>query len=135
MNEKEPNGRHPHIWRGQDRKEDIAELTKTIAVAVPDLVNHDGQIAQLDGDGKLMPVNLATLRELIGKHVCGVRVVASNGMGRKEYFPYRFDAPPHPGPPRWETGLQREARSTGPDAKTLEEIYKHELVGRLPRVV
>ena len=61
-------------------------------------------------------------------------MVASSGAGRKEYFSYKFDALPHPGPPRWETGLQREARSTEPDAKVLEEIYTHELLWRIPRV-
>ena len=56
------------------------------------------------------------------------------GVGRKEYFSYKFDTLPHPGPPRWETGLQREARSTEPDAKVLEEIYTHEQAWPLPRV-
>ena len=40
----------------------------------------------------------------------------------------------HAGLPRWETGLQREPRTTEPDAKVLEEIYTHELLWRLPRV-
>ena len=47
---------------------------------------------------------------------------------------HRFDTLPHAGPPRWETGLQRAARTTEPDAKVLEEIYTHELLWRLPRV-
>jgi hypothetical protein len=61
-------------------------------------------------------------------------VVASSGVGRKEYFSYKFGTLLHPGPPRWETGLQRAGRSTEPDAKVLEEIYTHELLWRISRV-
>jgi len=54
----------------------------------------------IDPAGRLTPINLAGLRELIGQHFCGVRVVKNGAGWRREYFEYPFDTQPHPGPPR-----------------------------------
>jgi len=35
---------------------------------------HNGALLWLDGEGKLVPVNLTAFRELIGQHICGMRM-------------------------------------------------------------
>ena len=61
--------------------------------------------------------------------------MVKRGTGwEREYYSYRFDPAPRPAPRTAEMGLQRsEIRTTEPDAKVLEEIYKNELVWRVPR--
>jgi hypothetical protein len=128
----DPDGRRIHHWRGKDRQTDIAALADAIAAAV-EIYNQNEQLVQLGPTGQLIPVNLASLRELIGKHICGMRVVMSNGVGRKEYFSYEFSPAARQGPPRWED--RREAvLATEPDDKALRAIYTEELLWRIPRV-
>src|SRR5262249_20974938 len=55
-----PDGRRVHHWRGRDRKQDTSELADAIVAAV-DLFNRDGTLVRLDGNGKLVSVNLADL--------------------------------------------------------------------------
>jgi hypothetical protein len=55
-------------------------------------------LVRLDENGELVPVNLADLRESIGQHIAGVRLV-KNGTGRRrEYVTYSFDTQSHRGP-------------------------------------
>jgi hypothetical protein len=98
------------------------ELADAIAAAVPELYNDSGRLVQLNGNGKLVGVSLVALRELIDKHICGVRVVIRDGVGRKEYFSYQFNSRPHPGPPRADRPPPDENRSREPDAQALDEI-------------
>jgi hypothetical protein len=127
-----PDGRRLHHWRGKDRQVDIATLADAIA-ATGELFNHNETLVQLDGNGKLINVNLAALRELVCKRICGVRVVVSNGVGRKEFYSYEFAPTVRPGPPRWEDRRQQPGPTTGPDDKALMQIYKDELLWRIPR--
>jgi hypothetical protein len=121
------------VWRGRDRKEDTNELADAIAAAV-ELFNRDGALVRLNGDGELINVNLAGLRELIDESICGVRAVNRGTRWQREYFSYRFDPLQHPGPRCAEDGLQAsENRSTGPDSKVLEQIYRVELLWPIPK--
>jgi hypothetical protein len=98
---------------------------------VPDLFNYDGQLVQLDGNGGLSPVNFADLCDLIDQHLCDVRVVQRDGVWRKEYVPFQFPQPPGPDPAR---GGARPDDNRKPDATVLNQIYRHELALRLPKV-
>jgi hypothetical protein len=129
----DPDGRRIFHWRGKNREQDIAALADVIAAAV-EIYNQNEQFVQLGPTGQLIPVNLASLRELIGKHIAGMRVVVSNGVGRKEYFSYSFDPAARPGPPRWEDHGRGAVIATEPDDKALRQIYTDELLWRIPRV-
>src|SRR5262245_30527721 len=87
-----PDGRRIHYWRGQDRRQDTAAFAEAIVAAV-ELFNRGGAPVQLDGNGKLIDVNFAMFRELVDKHICGMRVINRDGIWQREYFTYRFDPP------------------------------------------
>ena len=74
-----PDGRQVHHWVGKDRKADIDALTSAIAESI-EIYNQDGALVRLDENGKLVGVNLASLRELIDKSICAARVVMNNGV-------------------------------------------------------
>ena len=98
------------------------------------MCNDDGSIARLDGNGGLGPVSLAALHALIDKHICGVRVVKRGTGWERKYYSYAFAPRPNRGPPTManphpDVGSERE-----PDDKVLEEIYRHALAWRLPKV-
>jgi hypothetical protein len=58
----------------RDRIKDIEALADKIAVTI-ELCNRDGALVRLDPEGKLLPVNLATLRSLIDQSIAGVRLM------------------------------------------------------------
>jgi hypothetical protein len=126
-----PDGRSIHHWRGKNREQDVAALADAIA-GIGELVNNEGALFRLDGDGKLTSVNLAGLQEFVGKHICGVRVVVRDGVGQRRYFSYAF--PPLPkGPPRFED-RNKGVELIEPDDKVLKQIYIDELLWRIPPV-
>ena len=129
------DGRMIFVWRGKDQltSTDTTSLADAIA-ATGEFFNHNDRIVRLDGDGRLVPVLMADLPELIGRHICGVRVVMNNGAARKEYFAYEFPARQRPEPPRQEDWGKPPKLEREPDAKVLEQIYRHELLWRLPKV-
>jgi hypothetical protein len=129
----ELGNRRLHHWRGKDRQADIAALADAIAAAV-ELYNHGGGLVRLDGNGKLVNVNLDALRELIGKHICAVRAVPNGTGWRKEYFSYAFAPAARLGPPRWEDHRRQPDLAVEPDDKALRQIYTDELLWRIPRV-
>jgi hypothetical protein len=86
----------------------------------------------IDGNGELVPVNLADMRALIDKHICGVRLVRNGTGWQREYFTYRFDTPRRPDP---RTGGPRPPPDdSAPDANVLDQIYRFELAWRVPKV-
>src|SRR4051812_45292426 len=128
----ERNGRRLHLWRGKDREKDIAELTRAIA-ATGELFDHNGAIVRLEG-GQLVGVNRDGWRAFIGQNFCGLRVV-KNGTGwKREFYEYRFASPPPRQQPRPEDFGKAEAVVHEPDATVLDEIYRHRLLERLPKV-
>ena len=122
MNDKLGN-RRLHHWSGTDRQVDIAVLAVAIA-ATGELFNHNGTLVQLR-DGKLIPISRNELQELITRHVAAVRVVKRDGVWQREFYSYEFAQKPNFEPPTSE----RE-----PDDKVLDEIFRHELLGRIPQV-
>lgn len=130
-----PDGRRIHHWSGgRDRHEDVVALTITIAEAVEGLANFDGSPALLDKAGGLSPLSLAAFQELIGKNVCGSRIVHHDGMWREEFYTFEFAPVPRSPAPTQQTGVPQKVRMTEPDDKVLREIYAQELIWRLPRV-
>ena len=125
MNDKLGN-RRLHHWSGTDRQADIAVLAVAIA-ATGELFNHNGTLVQLR-DGKLIPISRNELQELITRHVAAVRVVKRDGVWQREFYSYEFAQKPNFGPPT-SAGSERE-----PDDKVLDEIFRHELLGRIPQV-
>jgi hypothetical protein len=99
-----------------------------------ELYNRDGELVVIDPAGRLTPVNLAGLRELIARSICGVRVVKDSTGWRREYFEYPFATRPHPGAPRAEDHGKPPAVSREPDATVLDALYRHESLWRIPRV-
>jgi hypothetical protein len=126
------NGRRLHHWRGRPggKENDTSEFADAIVAAVPELYIRDGVLVQLV-DGQLTVVNFASLKSLITKHLCGVRVVQREGRWEREYFSYEFPPPPRPDP---RFGGPQEPRSHEPDSTVLDQIYCIELAVRLPRV-
>jgi hypothetical protein len=60
--------------------------------------------------------------------------IAFTGAGwEHEYFSYRFDTLPHAGLPRAEDH-GKPAESREPDAAVLDELYRVELLWRIPKV-
>jgi hypothetical protein len=127
-----PDGRRIFIWTGQDRAKDVAALTEAIAASTK-LYNHDGALVRLV-EGRLLPVNRAALLDLIGQHICGLRLVMRDGRWQEDYYPLAFNPMPHPGPPRPEDCGKVPERSREPDAVVLDEIYQRALPECLPRV-
>jgi hypothetical protein len=98
-----------------------------------ELYNRDGELVVIDPAGQLTPINLAGLRELIARTICGVRVVKdSTGGGASIEYP--FATRPHPGAPRAEDHGKPPAGSREPDATVLDALYRHESLWRIPRV-
>ena len=134
----ELNGRQLVHWSGRDPILDLHNLANAIAKSDAGLCNNHGQLAQPDpSTGALNNVKFDAFRAIVGKHICGARII-NRGTREKphwgpEYFTFAFDHLPHPGPPR--QGVPPPAAPLEPDAKVLEEIYRHELLWRLPRVV
>jgi hypothetical protein len=130
------NGRRLHVWRmDSTREENVRSFADTCAAAIPDLFVRDGvALAQLGPGGQLNGVNFAALRELIAKHVAGVRLVdCGDEKYEREYFPFTF-------PPRWRPnptigGPQKPPPSVEPNETVYDEVYRKELPARLPRVV
>jgi hypothetical protein len=58
--------------------------------------------------------------------------VNRDGKWRKEYHPFRFAPAARVDPTL--SGPRPEPDQSEPDAKALDQIYRHELVQRLPRV-
>jgi hypothetical protein len=124
-----PDGRKIFVWHGNN----IDELTDVIASTI-EIYNHNDGLVTLD-QGKLAPVNMTDFKQLIDKHICGVRVVAhGNGGYKKEYFSYPFNPTPPPGPRTAAMGLQRWEDSKEPDNKVLSEIYRQKLLKLVPKV-
>jgi hypothetical protein len=59
-------------------------------------------------------VNFASLKSLITKHLCGVRVVQRDGRWEREYFSYEFPPPPRLDPRFGEGRGPQEPRSHEP---------------------
>jgi opacity protein-like surface antigen len=59
--------------------------------------------ALLDGAGSLSLLSLAAFQELIGKNICGSRIV--HGMWREEFYSFEFAPVPRPPPPTQQTGV------------------------------
>jgi hypothetical protein len=129
----ELGSRRLHFWRGKDRTADIAALADAVA-ATGELFDHGGAIVRLDDNGQLVNINRNDLHELITRHICGVRVVKNGSGWEREYYSYRFAQLPHPGPPRAEDHDKPEAVTHEPDSTVLDDIYRHELLERLPKV-
>jgi len=126
----ELNGRRVHHWRGQDRQADIAALADAIAAAANNLFNRDGALVQLE-EGELNQVNFAEFCSLIDRRICGVRAVHRDGAWWKEYFSYRF--PPAARPDPRLSGPQPAPDRSEPDAKVLDQLYRVELLPRVPK--
>jgi hypothetical protein len=126
--------RRVHHWIGKDRQADIAELINAITETIA-LFDHDGAIVRLDGDGQLVNINRNDLHALITEHICGLRVV-KNGSGRyqRQYFSYQFATSGPRQQPRPEDFGKPEVVSHEPDMLALDEIYRHRLLERLPKV-
>jgi hypothetical protein len=105
-----------------------------LAVAVDGLCNQDGGIARLDENGGLSPVAFADYCDLVDKHIAGVRVVNRDGVWQREYYSYAFAPKPRFGPPTMANPNPGAGAGREPDATVLDEIYRHELVLRLPKV-
>ena len=80
------------LARAELGHKDINALSDAIA-SIGELFNHNDTIVRLDGNGKIVGVNLAGLQEFIAEHICGVRVIVHDGVANKEYFSYRFGCP------------------------------------------
>jgi hypothetical protein len=118
--------------RGQNRKEDIAALADAIAGAVDGLCNYNESIARLNGKGDLDAISLDIFRDLIERNICGLRVV-HNGTGwQREYFTYGFEPQSRPDPRV--SGPRPPLDNSKPDSNVLDEIYRVELLWRVPRV-
>src|SRR5271156_5597884 len=127
------NGRRLHHWRGrpgQGKENDTSEFADAIVAAVPELYTRDGVLVQFV-EGQLIGVNFASLKSLITKHLCGVRVVQRDGRWEREYSSYEFPPPTRPDP---RFGGPQDPRSHDPDSTVLDQIYCVELAVRLPRV-
>ena len=133
MNDRLP-GRRVFHWVGIDRNADVAALTAAVAETVPGLANRDGSIARLNEDGSLDQINLPTLRDLVSKSLCGLRIVPNGTGWKREFYSFDFAPTPNPGPRTAEMGLRTATRSDGPDAAVLRQVYDS-LPARLPRVV
>jgi hypothetical protein len=128
----ELGNRRLHIWRGRSRETDIAALCDAIA-ATGEIFNHDGSFVRLDGDGKIVPIHFADMAEAIGRCIVSVRVVVHDEVARKEFYPFPFDTAPR-ALPRIEDHGKPLKPTSGPDAAVLEQLYRTELLWRLPRI-
>ena len=72
------------------------------------------------------------VRKLIDGAICGVRVVSCDGVWRKECDPPQRPAPSRAG--RWPQPQPDENQSNAPDSNVLDQIYRFELVRRIPTV-
>jgi hypothetical protein len=129
-NDSERNDRRVHHWRGEDRQADIAALADAIAASANNLFNHDGALVQVD-EGEL-PVNFADFCSLVDRRICGVRAVRRDGGWWKEYFSYRFPPAARPDPTRG--GLRPPPDKSEPDAAVLDQLYRVEVLSRVPKV-
>jgi hypothetical protein len=136
MNTTELGSRRLHVWRGRHHgstrphglvdavKEDTATLAEAIVEAV-ELFNAGGQLVQLDPTGKIIPINRAALHGLVSKHIAAVRVVnvgtADPPIWQRQYYSFGFE--------------QHADTAHEPDAKVLDELFRNELLWRLPKVV
>jgi hypothetical protein len=128
-------GRRVFHWCGQHRDADIAALTAAVAETVPGLCERSGSVARLTETGELEHVNLDTLRNLIGSHLCGCRFVRRNdGKFQREFFTYGFPQTKNPGPRTAAMGIRHAVRSEEPDEGVLREILQR-LPALLPRVI
>jgi hypothetical protein len=127
---KAADGRFIFIWRGPG---DTSRLCDAIAEAIPRLCDNGG-IAQLDGKGGLEPVNRAALQALISQHLAGARVVKNGAGWQYELYSYDFAPRRHPGAPTLLNPNPGADAAREPDAGVLDEIYRTELVLRLPKV-
>jgi hypothetical protein len=81
MNDRtELNGRRPFVWLGQDPTKDTNRLTDAVAEAtVMELFNVNGSLFQLvpceGGRGRLVAVNKDVMRDIITRHIAGVRLL------------------------------------------------------------
>jgi hypothetical protein len=121
-------------WVGVDRNADAAALAAAVAETIPGLADRNGSIARLTEDGSLEYVTLAALRELIGKSLCGCRIVPNGSKFQREFFTFDFAQTPNPGPRTAAMGLQKATRSNGPDDAVLRQVYEA-LPTMLPRVI
>jgi hypothetical protein len=125
----ELNGRRVHHWRGQDPKADIAALADAIG-SIEGLCNFNGGIALLDGNGGLSPINFAGFCDLLDRHICEARVVNRDGTWRMEYRPFKFDPAARYGG----GGPRPPPDQSQPDSATLDQLYRHEILVRIPKV-
>jgi hypothetical protein len=130
MNDK-PDGRRVHHWRGKDRATDLARLADAIAAAI-ELYNRDGTLVRLDENGEIVAVNFADFRKLIDKAICGVRLARRGTKCQREFFTYEFAPPQRPDASK--SGPRPPPDNSKPDSTVLDEIYRHELIWRLPKV-
>src|SRR5262245_13645807 len=131
MSRTAPDGRKIFRWSGKDRKQDLAALADAIAEVVDGLCNYNDGIARLGEDGKLSPISFDRFRLLVEQHICTARVVQSGSEWEWEYRPFAFSSPP--GPDFTRGGVRPEGNQE-PDSTVLDEIYRIELVKRLPPV-
>ena len=127
-----PDGRTVHHWKGMDRQRDTAELADAIVAAVPGLYDY-GQIVQLDSAGGLNPVNFQMFRDLLAKHLAGIRCVRNGAGWGRQLFTYPFDPAIRYDPLKG--GPMPKPDNSKPDHKVLEALYHHEVLSRLPKVV
>jgi hypothetical protein len=126
------NGCKIFHWSGKDREADTAKLADAIA-AIGELFNDDGKIVRLNGAGEKVGVNLADFRDYLTERIAYVKLVArADGKWQREYAPYWFA--PQPRIDTSKPGPWPEPDETTPDDKVLDEIYRRELLWRLPRV-
>jgi hypothetical protein len=121
-----------HHWKGMDRQQDTAALADAIVAAVPGLFDY-GRLVQLDEQGGLSPVNFQMFRDLLTKHIAGVRCVRNGAGWERQMFAYEFAPAVRYDPLKG--GPAPKPDNSKPDHKVLEELYHREVIARLPKVV
>jgi hypothetical protein len=131
----DPGTRTVFHWIGTDasHQRDIEALADVLA-GTGELFCQESGMVQLGAGGELLQVNFEGFRRFIDEHVCSMRVVKQGDKWVREFYlltfpePIRFDplyrGPPKPPPPR----------TYGPSSKDLEELYRHLVRPKLPRV-
>ena len=121
-----------HFRSGRDRKADTDRLAEAIARSGAGLCNRGGRLARLDGNGELVDINFDGFRDLVDHTICAEHIVKHGDRWEREYYPYRF--PPAARFNPLLSGPQPAPDTSEPDDKVLDEIYRTELLWRLPRV-
>jgi hypothetical protein len=132
--QRSPDGRAVHFWRGEDPKQDTAELRDTIAEAIPSLCTRgDSIIAKVEKDGSLSQINWLGFCALVEANVCYKRIVPNGSGWKAEYLPYAFGPRVKFDPTK--SGPRPPPDNSRPYEEHFKEIYNSLLVKRLPRIV